>query len=60
MANPRPPTAADIERLERAIERLTDEMRAKLDVQFKRIVQLQAEIDLIRSAWSKDAPKDNG
>jgi hypothetical protein len=53
------PTKADIERLEKAIERLTDEVRTKLDVQFKRMVQLQADIDLVRAAWVKVEPKDS-
>ena len=53
-----PPTKADLERLEKALERLTDEMRTKLDVQFKRMAQLQADIDLIRAAWTKISPRD--
>ena len=42
-------TRDDIRRLEQLIE----EMRHDLDVQFTRIAQLQADLDLIRGAWSK-------
>ena len=48
-------TRDDIRRLERTIEQL----RQALDVQFTRIAQLQADLDLIRGAWNKlESPKD--
>jgi hypothetical protein len=30
-----------------------DDCRRKLDVQFKRFAEMQAELDLIKSAWSR-------
>ena len=53
----RPVTREDIERLERTVDALRDELRKVVDVQFKRMAQLQADIDLIRSAWAQIRPK---
>jgi hypothetical protein len=58
-----PATRDDIRRLEEliaalrvAMERITHDQ----DVQFKRIAQLQADIDLVRAAWAKRAPDSGG
>lgn len=58
-----PATRDDIRRLEEliaalrvAMERITHDQ----DVQFKRIAQLQADIDLVRAAWAKRAPDSEG
>ena len=52
-------TRDDIRRLEAMIGALTktmDRIAHDQDVQFKRIAQLQADIDLIRAAWSQILP----
>jgi hypothetical protein len=49
----KPVTRDDIERLEKAIDGLRDDLRKATDVQVRRMAQLQADIDLIRSAWAK-------
>ena len=51
--NVNPPWQADFDRL----ERLCEQLRNDLDVQFKRIAQLQADIDMIRGAWTKVKPR---
>jgi hypothetical protein len=51
----------DIRRLERLIADLTgivQEVQKDQRVQFTRIAQLQADLDLIRAAWSKVKPSD--
>jgi hypothetical protein len=42
----------------RRLELLIEQMRHDLDVQFTRIAQLQADLDLIRGAWAKVKPAD--
>ena len=49
-------TRTDIERLERRLEALIDEFRKERDMHLKRIAQMQADIDVIRGAWSKLPP----
>ena len=52
-------TRDDIRRLEQlitAFQTAMDRITHDQDVQFKRIAQLQADIDLIRSAWTKIPP----
>jgi hypothetical protein len=58
-----PATRDDIRRLEELIaalrvtmERITHDQ----EVQFKRIAQLQADIDHVRAAWTKVAPDSEG
>jgi hypothetical protein len=50
-------TKADMERLERMLQVLTEDVHKQLDMTFKRIAQLQADLDLIRAAWSKFTPR---
>ena len=40
----------------RRLERLIDELHRQQDVHFTRMAQLQADIDMIRGAWSKVKP----
>ena len=50
------PTRAEFERLTRKIEQMRERMDAiarEQEIQFQRIAEVQAAIDLIRSAWSK-------
>jgi hypothetical protein len=49
-----PASKADIERLERILQVLTEDVRKQLDITFKRIAQMQADLDLIRAAWAKN------
>lgn len=52
-------TRDDIRRLEEliaALQKAMDRITHDQEVQFKRIAQLQADIDLIRSAWTKIPP----
>jgi hypothetical protein len=37
----------------RRVERQIENQQKQLDVQFTRIAQLQADIDLIRAAWTR-------
>jgi hypothetical protein len=53
---PTGPIRAELDLLTRAVEKLTerqDETTRELEIQFKRIAELQADIDLIRAAWTK-------
>lgn len=43
-----------------ALERKMDECVQNLDVQFKRIAQIQAELDRIRAAWAQSTTKVGG
>ena len=50
------PTRSDINRLKQDIEALAESQAAtqkELAIQFQRIAELQAEIDVIRGAWSR-------
>ena len=54
-------TRDDIRRLEEmilALKREIDRIVHDQEVQFKRIAQLQAEMDLVRRAWTKKPPSD--
>jgi len=44
---------AEMERMNEVIQQL----QRALDVQFQRTGQLQAELDVIRAAWTKATPK---
>ena len=46
-------TRSEFRRLENTLE----ECCRQLDVQFRRIAQMQAEMDQIRVAWTKIAPR---
>ncbi|HET9264867.1 MAG TPA: hypothetical protein VFO14_17585 [Vicinamibacterales bacterium] len=51
-------TRDDIRRLEelmRVLQKAMDRIVHDQEVQFKRIAQLQADIDLVRGAWTKTA-----
>jgi hypothetical protein len=53
-----PATRDDIRRLEDmilALKKEVDRIVHDQDVQFKRIAQLQADLDLVRGAWTKMA-----
>jgi hypothetical protein len=53
-------TQGDIERLERQLAKLQAAIErhdASLRMNLTRMAQLQADIDLIRAAWSKTTPK---
>ena len=55
-------TREDIDRLSRAIVALTeavDRHEASLKLGLTRMGQIQAELDLIRSAWAKLTPRIN-
>jgi hypothetical protein len=50
------PTRAEFDRLSRDVATLDDRQAAtqrELAIQFQRIAQLQAELDVIRAAWNK-------
>lgn len=50
------PTRAEFERLSRELEKVVSQqsaMNRELEIQFRRIADLQAEIDLIRSTLDK-------
>ena len=52
----RGPSREDYHRLTEHVARLTEQMAAanrELEIQFKRIAELQAEIDVMRGAWAK-------
>jgi hypothetical protein len=52
-------TREDVRRLEKmlaALQLTIDELRRDQAVQFMRIAQLQADIDVVRGAWSKVPP----
>jgi hypothetical protein len=52
-------TRADLERLEKQLAEMRaaiERHEASLKLGLKRMGQLQADIDLIRAAWSKIAP----
>jgi hypothetical protein len=50
-------TRADLERLERRLDALIEEFRKERDMHLKRVAQIQADIDVIRGAWSKISPR---
>ena len=57
--DPAPSTDPRIIALEDRIARLeqvVDEQQRELQIQFERISQLQADIDIIRGAWTKLKP----
>lgn len=50
------PTRSEFDRLSRDVQSLVEGQAAtqqELAIQFKRIADLQAEIDVIRAAWTK-------
>jgi hypothetical protein len=50
------PTRAEFERLARQIDKIAERQEAitrELEIQFQRIADVQADIDIIRSAWVK-------
>jgi hypothetical protein len=50
------PTRAEFEKLSRDLQKLAGQQSAitrELEIQFARIADLQADIDVIRSAWTK-------
>jgi hypothetical protein len=50
------PTREEFSRLTHEVSRLSNELAAaqrELRIQFERMAQLQADIDIIRGAWSK-------
>lgn len=60
LAKTRGPTRTEFNRLRQEVGELTGRQEAaqrELAIQFQRIAELQAEIDLIRAAWSKLRPK---
>jgi hypothetical protein len=55
------PTRAEFDRLRREIATFGDMHAATerdLAIQFQRIAEMQAEIDVIRASWSKIRPKN--
>lgn len=55
------PTRAEFEKLSREVEKLANQqsaMNRELEIQFRRIADLQADIDLIRSTWTKRRARD--
>jgi predicted nucleic acid-binding Zn-ribbon protein len=60
LAKTRGPTRTEFNRLRHEFEELAsrqDATQRELAIQFQRIAELQAEIDVIRAAWSKIGPK---
>jgi BMFP domain-containing protein YqiC len=55
---PRPVSRAEFDELRQVL----DQCRRDIEIQFKRIAQMQAEFDQIRRAWTKTEPvkKQNG
>ena len=50
------PTRTEFENLSQELQKVLDQqatMKRELEIQFRRIADLQADIDLIRSAWTK-------
>jgi hypothetical protein len=50
------PSRAEFLRLEREVRKLADrinETTRELGIQFERMAQLQADVDIIRAAWAK-------
>jgi hypothetical protein len=58
LTSPKRRSASAVTRAEfRRLENTLEECCRQLDVQFQRIAQIQAEMDQIRLAWSKIAPR---
>ena len=56
MSKRNPPTRAELKRLSEDFDALVSRQAAtqkELAIQFQRIADLQAELDVIRAAWSK-------
>ena len=60
MVNENIPSRTEFDRLSKEFSKLAERQAAtqqELAIQFQRIADLQAEIDVIRAAWSKLKPK---